>query len=132
MKVMLDTNICIYIIKQNPQTVLDRLVAMPTENVGLSVVTVAELRFGVSKSAQPRRNHEALDRFFSPFEIALYDEPAASAYGTIRTALESEGKPIGPMDLLIAAHAVSLNAKLVTNNTKEFARVAGLAVDNWT
>jgi len=124
---MLDTNICIYIIKQNPQTVLDRLVAMPTEDVGLSVVTVAELRFGASKSAQPGRNHEALDRFFSPFEIALYDEPAASAYG----ALKSEGRPIGPMDLLIAAHAVSLNAKLVTNNMKEFVRVAGLAVDNW-
>jgi len=130
-KVMLDTNICIYIIKRNPQTVLDTLVSMPTEDVGLSVVTVAELRFGASKSAQPRRNHEALDRFFSPFNIALFDEPAAKTYGTIRTALESQGRPIGPMDLLIAAHALSLKATLVTNNTKEFEQVTGLAVDDW-
>lgn len=97
----------------------------------LSVVTVAELRFGASKSAQSRRNHAALDRFFFPFEIALFDEPAASTYGAIRTNLETKGRPIGSLDLLIAAHAVSLQAKLVTNNSKEFERVEGLEVENW-
>ncbi len=128
---MLDTNICIYIIQHNPKSVLDALISTPTEDVGLSIVTVAELRFGASKSAKPKHNHETLDQFFLPFDIALFDEPAAKAYGEIRTDLETRGKPIGPLDLLIAAHAVSRNAKLVTNNAKELERVPGLEVENW-
>ncbi len=131
MKLMLDTNICIYIIKNQPTSVLDRLVAFPTEDVGISAITVAELRDGASKSARLERNHEALDEFLYPFEIALFDEPATKSYGTIRSALEKKGRPIGPMDLLIAAHALSLDVRLVTNNAKEFARVDGLEIDNW-
>lgn len=131
MKLMLGTNICIYIIKHQPSSVLDRLVALPTEEVGISVITAAELRYGASKSARPERNHQALDEFLNPFEIALYDEPAAKAYGTIRSALEQKGRPIGPMDLLIAAHAFSLDVQLVTNNAREFKRVDGLEIDNW-
>ena len=131
MKLMLDTNICIYIIKNQPKSVLDRLVAFPTEDVGISVITVAELRYGASKSARLERNHEALDEFLYPFEIALFDEPATKSYGTIRSALEKKGRPIGPMDLLIAAHALSLDVRLVTNNAKEFERVDGLEIDNW-
>ena len=131
MKLMLDTNICIYIIKHQPSSVLDRLVALPTEEVGISVITAAELRYGASKSARPKRNHQALDEFLYPFAIAHYDEPAAKAYGTIRSALEKKGRPIGPMDLLIVAHALSLEVRLVTNNTKEFERVDGLETDNW-
>ena len=131
MKLMLDTNICIYIIKGQPSSVIDRLVALPTEEVGISIVTVSELRYGASKSRRPKRNHEALDEFLYPFEVALYDEPAAKAYGTIRSALEKKGRPIGPMDLLIAAHALSLDVRLVTNNAKEFERVDGLEIDNW-
>ena len=132
MKVMLDTNICIYIIKQQPSSVVDRLVALPSEDVGISVVTVCELRYGASKSARPERNHVALNEFLASFEIALFDEPATRAYGEIRSALEKKGRPIGPMDLLIAAHAVSLSASLITNNSKEFERVPGLELDNWT
>lgn len=132
MKVMLDTDICIYIIKQQPSTVLDRLVTMPSEDVGISVVTVCELRYGASKSARPERNHAALNGFLSPFEIALFDEPATRAYGEIRSVLEKKGRPIGPMDLLIAAHAVSMGARLITNNAKEFERVPDLELDNWT
>lgn len=131
MKLMLDTNICIYIIKRQPSSVLDRLVALPTEEVGISAITAAELRYGASKSDQPERNHQALDEFLYPFEVALYDEPAAKTYGTIRSALEKRGRPIGPMDLLIAAHAMSLDVRLVTNNTKEFQRVDGLEIENW-
>jgi tRNA(fMet)-specific endonuclease VapC len=111
--------------------VLDRLVALPTEEVGISAITAAELRYGASKSDQPERNHQALDEFLYPFEVALYDEPAAKTYGTIRSALEKRGRPIGPMDLLIAAHAMSLDVRLVTNNTKEFQRVDGLEIENW-
>lgn len=131
MKVMLDTNICIYIIKRNPSSVVEKLVALPSDEVGLSVVTVCELRFGAAKSAHPERNHSALDKFLSPFEIALFDEPASRTYGVIRSSLERQGEPIGPLDTLIAAHAVSLNARLVTNNAKEFQRVAGLKLENW-
>jgi tRNA(fMet)-specific endonuclease VapC len=128
---MLDTNICIYIIKNQPSSVIDRLVALPTDEVGLSIITVAELRYGASKSARFERNHQALDEFLYPFEVAFYDEPAAKTYGTIRSALEKQGRPIGPMDLLIAAHALSLDVRLVTNNAKEFERVDGLELENW-
>ncbi len=128
---MLDTNICIYIIKNRPSSVLDRLVASPTEDVGISVITAAELRFGASKSARPERNHDALNEFFSPFEMALFDEPATKVYGTIRAGLEKQGRPIGPMDLLIAAHALNLDVRLVTNKAREFKRVSGLEIDNW-
>ena len=131
MKLMLDTNICIYIIKNRPKSVLDRLVAFPTEDVGISAITVAELRDGASKRTRLERNHEALDEFLYPFDIALFDEPATKSYGTIRSALEKKGRPIGPMDLLIAAHALSLDVRLVTNNAKEFERVDGLEIDNW-
>jgi tRNA(fMet)-specific endonuclease VapC len=128
---MLDTNICIYIIKHRPSSVLDQLVALPTEDVGVSSITVAELRFGASKSSRPARNHQALDDFLHPFEVALYNEPAARTYGTIRAPLEKKGRLIGPMDLLIAAHALSLEVQLLTNNAKEFKRVDGLDVTNW-
>ncbi len=131
MRWMLDTNICIYTIKHQPPSVLDRLVALPTEDVGISVITVAELRYGASKSARPERNHGALDEFLYPFEVALFDEPATRAYGAIRAALEKRGRPIGPLDQLIAAHALSLDVRLVTNNAKEFERVDGLEIDNW-
>jgi tRNA(fMet)-specific endonuclease VapC len=85
-----------------------------------------------TKSARPKRNHQALDEFLYPFEVGPYDEPAAKVYGTIRSALEKKGRLIGPMDLLIAAHALSLDVRLVTNNVKEFDRVDGLELDNWT
>jgi tRNA(fMet)-specific endonuclease VapC len=131
MRVMLDTNICIYIIKRRPQSVLERFSKFPVGDIGISTITLAELEYGAAKSAQPRRNREALEEFVSPLEVAAFDRDASEAYGKVRTALEKKGLPIGSMDMLIAAHAVSLGASLVTNNETEFRRVSGLRVENW-
>jgi tRNA(fMet)-specific endonuclease VapC len=131
MKVMLDTNICIYIIRQKPKAVLERFGSLSTGAVGISVITLAELQYGASKSKQPVRNSEALEEFISALEIAVFDRPATIAYGNIRALLEKRGQPIGSMDLLIAAHALSLGVPLVTNNVREFKRVPSLRVENW-
>jgi tRNA(fMet)-specific endonuclease VapC len=131
MKVMLDTNLCIYIIKKHPQSVIDRFSAFPVGDIGISTITLAELEYGVSKSSQPRRNRDALRQFIAPLEIAEFNDRAAEAYGRIRAALEKKGQPIGAMDLLIAAHASSLAVRLATNNEREFKRVDGLRVENW-
>jgi len=128
---MLDTNICIYLIKQRPLSVLDRFRSFSIGDIGISVITLAELQYGVSKSSQPKRNQEALDLFLSPLEVAAFDRQATAAYGRIRAGLEKRGRPIGAMDLLIAAHALSLGARLVTSNEKEFRQVPGLRVENW-
>lgn len=131
MKAMLDTNICIYIIKRRPQSVLDRFSTFPVGDIGISTITLAELEYGAAKSAQPRKNREALEEFVSPLDLAPFDRDAAEAYGRIRATLERKGLPIGAMDMLIAAHALSLGVNLVTNNEKEFRRVSGLRVENW-
>lgn len=131
MKIMLDTNICIYIIKLRPQAVLQRFSAFPVGDIGISAITVAELEYGAAKSAQPSRNREALEQFISPLQVAAFDRQATETCGGIRVMLERKGQPIGAMDLLIAAHALSLGARLVTNNVREFKRVPGLRVENW-
>lgn len=131
MKVLLDTNICIYIIKQQPPAVLERFMGFAIGDVGISVVTLAELEYGVSKSRDVKRNRHALEQFIAPLEVARFDKEAAAAYGTIRAHLEQKGQPIGSMDLLIAAHARSLDVHLVTNNESEFKRVPGLRIENW-
>ncbi len=131
MKVMLDTNICIYVIKQKPQSVLQRFSSFPVGSLGISVITLAELEYGVSKSNQPTRNSEALEEFISPLEIAVFDRQATIAYGNIRALLEKRGHPIGSMDLMIAAHDLSLGVRLATNNVREFKRVPNLRVENW-
>jgi len=132
MNVMLDTNICIYLIKQIPPALIQRFGAFPVGDIGISVITLAELEYGASKSTQPRRNLEALEQFIAPLEVAMFDRQAAVAYGRIRAVLEKKGRPIGAMDLLIAAQALSLGVRLVTNNEREFRRVPGLRVENWT
>ncbi len=132
MKLMLDTNICIYIIKQQPAAVLKRFLEYQLGEICISSITLAELRFGVAKSAYRDKNAGALDEFIIPLEVIPFDEEAALVYGDIRAALEKAGTPIGSMDMLIAAHAVSLNVTLVTNNTREFERVSGLTVVDWT
>ena len=131
MKLMLDTNICIDIIRERPQAVLDRFKAHAVGEIGISVVTLAELEYGVSASSRPARNREALDQFVSPLEIAPFDRQATGAYGRLRAVLEKKGQPIGSMDLLIAAHAVSLNVRLITHNEREFRRVSGLKIEDW-
>lgn len=131
MKVMLDTNICIYLIKQQPPTVIERFLAHPVGAIGVSSITVAELAFGVNKSRQMAKNRLALEQFLAPLDVASFDHDAALSYGRLRARLETIGSPIGSMDLLIAAHALSLGVRLVTNNLREFRRVPGLRLENW-
>jgi len=131
MKVMLDTNICIYIIKQRPQSVLARFRAFQVGDIGISTITLAELDYGAMKSARPRQNRDSLKAFVAPLDVAPFDIAASEAYGEIRAALEKSGWPIGAMDLFIAAHALSLDARLATNNEREFKRVRGLRIENW-
>jgi tRNA(fMet)-specific endonuclease VapC len=130
MRFMLDTNICIYAIKQRPPEVLAALRAQEVAGLGLSSVTVAELAFGVAKSGSAR-NQKALEQFLEPLEIADFDRSAALVYGRLRAALEAAGTPIGPLDTQIAAHALALGVILVSNNQREFARVPGLRLEDW-
>ena len=131
MKIMLDTNICIYLIKKQPSSVLERFTTFPVGDIGISVVTLAELHYGVEKSRHQARNRTALDQFIAPLEVAEFDREASHVYGRLRAVLEETGTLVGGMDLLIAAHAVSLGARLVTNNVREFRRIPGLRVENW-
>jgi len=131
MRYLLDTNICIALIKRKPQKALKRFDRLPAGDVGISTITLAELRYGVARSQNAERNKQALVEFLLPLEIADLDERAASAYGTVRVELENAGQPIGPLDTQIGAHALSLNAVLVTSNTAEFRRIKGLTIENW-
>lgn len=131
MKVMLNTNICIYIIKRHPKSVLERFASFVVGDIGISTITLAELAYGAAISAQARKNREALEQFTSALHIAAFDKPATETYGSIRATLEKKGRPIGAMDMLIAAHALSLGVRLVTNNEREFKQVPGLRVENW-
>lgn len=131
MKLMFDTNICIFIIKQQPIAVLKRFLDYQIGDIGISSITLSELRYGVAKSKHQEKNAKALDEFITPLEVVSFDEEAAHVYGEIRATLEKAGTPIGAMDMLIAAHAVSLGIPLVTNNTREFARIISLNVIDW-
>lgn len=131
MKVMLDTNICIAIIKRKPPQVLKRFTAYKVGEIGISWVTLAELEFGVAKSRHVEKNQAALEEFVLPLEIANFDREAARVYGRVRAALEEKGTPIGSLDVMIGAHALVLGATLATNNTKEFSRIKGLTVVDW-
>jgi len=127
---MLDTNICIYIINVRPPSVLERFRRERLGSISISSVTAAELAFGVAKSGSAR-NREALEMFLAPLEVLPFDASAIWHYGDLRAALERRGEPIGALDTMIAAHAMASNTILVTNNTREFARVAGLRLENW-
>ena len=131
MRYMLDTNICIYLIKKKPAGVIQRLKSLRISDVSLSSITLAELEYGVEKSQRPDQNRWALPEFLSPLDILSFDDDAAQRYGAIRSRLEKSGNVIGSMDILIAAHALSLGAVLVTNNAAEFRRVEELTVENW-
>jgi tRNA(fMet)-specific endonuclease VapC len=131
MKWMLDTNICIAIIRRQPEVAIKRLCGKSVGQVGLSAVTVAELQYGAAKSTRSEAARSALSEFLLPLEVAPFDEAACVRYGVVRAKLEAAGKPIGPLDTLIAAHAVSLGVVLVTTNLREFRRVPGLTVEDW-
>jgi tRNA(fMet)-specific endonuclease VapC len=131
MKWMLDTNVCIAIIRRQPETAIRRLRGKSIGQVGVSAITVAELQYGAAKSSRPEQARSALSEFLLALEVVPFDEQACVGYGVVRAKLESSGKPIGPLDTLIAAHALSLGVVLVTNNVREFRRVPGLAVEDW-
>lgn len=129
---MLDTNICIHVIKNRPETVIQNFLKHEPTELCISSITYAELMHGVEKSQDVERNRVAMMLFLSPISILEFDNYAAEEYGKIRADLERKGTPIGPMDMLIAAHARSEGLILVTNNTREFNRVEALPVENWT
>lgn len=132
MKYLLDTNICIYIIKQKPEQVIRKFRTFAVGDVCISSVTLAEMMYGIEKSLYPPQNKAALEAFILPLEIMPFEEVAAYHYGRIRAQLERQGMPIGPLDLMIAAHADCLNAILVTNNKREFLRIPQLKIEDWT
>ena len=131
MRYMLDTNICIYLIKRKPLSVLNKLRSIAISDVAISSITLAELEYGVAKSSRQTQNNDALQEFVAPLEIMYFDDGSACRYGEIRAYLEREGKVIGGMDMLIAGHASSLKYTLVSNNLREFERVPGLLLENW-
>ena len=130
-KYLLDTSVCIYVIRKRPVRVLARLRRKRLSEVGISTITLSELEYGVAKSLRPEANKLALIEFLAPIEVLPYDDMAAERYGRIRAFHERQGRPIGSMDMLIAAHALSLDCILVTNNEAEFRRVPGLKIENW-
>ncbi len=131
MKYMLDTNICIYIIKQKPQAVLERFLNTEITQIGISSITLSELMYGVSKSSRPEQNQLALMQFIAPLEILPYGDDAAQYYGDLRVHLERQATPVGSLDMLIAAHALSTTCTLITNNEIEFNRIPNLRIENW-
>ena len=131
MRYMLDTNICIYVIKHKPEKVFQKLQEVDPSDVCISSVTYAELVHGVEKSSAVDKNRLALSILLANIEILDFDVNAAEGYGKIRADLEKNGTPIGPLDMMIAGHARSLDYTVVTNNVKEFKRVSGLKIENW-
>jgi len=129
---LLDTNICIFFIKSNPASVVERVKSHQPYEIKISAITVAELEYGACKSAFPEKNRNVLVKFLSSFEILPFDDVDGEAYGKIRAHLERQGKPIGPLDLQIAAQAVARGLTVVTNNTSEFKRVPGLEHQDWS
>ena len=130
---LLDTNACVHLInrRRGYERLLARIDGRDYGEILISAITLAELEFGVAKSARGAENRSRLELFLARFEIAPFDARAAAAYGPLRAALETKGTPIGPLDTQIAAHALALGAILVTGSVREFGRVAGLKVENW-
>jgi tRNA(fMet)-specific endonuclease VapC len=131
MSVMLDTNTCIYLIRGDSSRMRARFDDYEVGDVLVSSIVVAELEFGVANSGNTEKNRAALEKFLATLRVVAFDRPAATDYGVIRADLRRRGTPIGSLDLLIAGHARSLGATVVTNNVREFSRVPGLVVENW-
>lgn len=131
MRYLIDTNICIYILNKRPAKILTRFKKISLGDIGISSISLAELQYGVSKSSFRESNQQRLNEFLVPFEILSFEKQATKYYGDIRTTLEKKGQLIGPLDMLIAAHALSESLILITNNSKEFNRISNLKVENW-
>ena len=132
MTYMLDTDISSYIMKRSDDTVLRRLQRVAIAEVSISAISKSELEYGVAASPRPLQDREALDQYLRHVAVLDYPQDAASHYAQIRAALKLKGNMIGANDLFIAAHARSLGLTLVTNNSREFGRVNGLKLENWT
>ena len=132
MSYMLDTNTCIYAIKNSPCSVRLRLKKSLPEGVFISAITLAELEYGVCRSRLKEQNKNALLKLLTGIGVLPFDGEAAVEYGSVKAELQKSGTPIGPLDTLIAAHAKAAGLTLVTNNTREFGRVGGLRLENWT
>ena len=132
MKYMLDTNICIYAMKRKPNIVFKRMTENVSAGLCISAITLAELEHGINKSVNKKKNRQTLNNFLEVIEILPFDMSAATEYGKICAYLQSQGTPIGPLDMLIAAHALAESLTIVTNNVKEFERVPGLIIENWS
>lgn len=132
MKYMLDTDTCIYVINKRSQKVFDRFKRHRVGDIGLSSISLSELQYGAQKSSNVEKNLESLNAFVTPLEILEYGEAEAQTCGEIRNELERRGQPIGSMDLLIAAHALTLGLTLITNNRREFSKVPNLQIASWT
>ena len=131
MRYMLDTNIVAYAKNNRPEVVYERMSRFDPEDLCVSVITLAELEYGVFNSSNPERNQLALTLFLANIEVVPFNDDAAVECGRIRADLKRKGTPIGANDLMIAAHAKSLGVTLVTNNTREFERVEGLMLEDW-
>ena len=131
MHYLLETNICIYLIKKRPMEVLDRFRQYSPKDVAISTITLFELQYGVEKSKYRQRSEDALAKFLLPLNLVELDSSAAADAAKIRAQLEKKRMPIGPYDLLIAGLARSRDMTLVTNNTKQFERVVSLPLENW-
>ena len=129
---LLDTNICIYAVKRKPSQVIKKIAENMNDGIFISSLTIAEMEFGISNSMYPEKNRSSLMEFLAIFDILDFCAKDAIAYGMIKTNLKSKGSIIGPIDMLLAAQAVTNNLIMVTNNTAEFQRVDGLTVRNWT
>jgi len=129
---LLDTNICIFLIKKKNPLLLETIKKKQTKGLFISSLTIAELEFGIQKSEQKEKNKIALIGLLSIFTIINFDNNDASAYGIIRSTLEKSGNVIGNIDMLLAAQAISRNLIFVTNNSKEFKRVPDLKIEDWT
>ena len=130
MKFLLDTDTCIYAMKQN-DAILARLLSTAREEVTISVITEAELRTGAAKSVPPAKTLQLIENFLGPMTILDFTSDDAIAYAAVRAKLERAGTPIGPLDTLIAAQAIARKLTVVSNNEREFRRVTGLIVENW-
>lgn len=130
LRYMLDMDTCIYVLKYQPPAVREAF-NRHSEHLCTSSVVLAELLYGAEKSAQPDHNRDTVERFVARLDVVAFDDHAAAHYGRLRADLERDGRPIGPYDLMIAAHARSLGLTLVTNNAREFERVPGLLLENW-
>jgi tRNA(fMet)-specific endonuclease VapC len=131
-KYLVDTSVCVELIRRREARLVRRMAQRPIADFGLSSITLAELHYGAEKSARPPHQRQTLEKFLVPFTVLDFTYDASVAYGKIRAELEAAGTPIGALDMLIAAHAISNNLVLLTRNLKEFKRVPGLKAEDWT